>query len=38
MGGVIVVQVGFDANVANTSINEGLAFRFATMNVIDAAA
>ena len=38
MGGVIVVQVGFDANVADTRINEGIAFRFATLEVTEEAA
>ena len=37
-GGCIVTQIGFDASVADTRINEGIAFRFATMSVIEQAA
>jgi hypothetical protein len=35
LGGAIVTQIGFDANVADTRINENIAFRFATMQVTE---
>lgn len=38
LGGVIVTQVGFDASVADTRINEGISFRFATLSVPETAA
>lgn len=31
--GVVVTSIGFDANVNNTTINEGLGFRFASLDV-----
>lgn len=37
LGGVLVTQVGFDANVGDTKINEGIQFKFATMSIPSAA-
>jgi hypothetical protein len=33
MGGCIVTQIGFSANVADTRINENISWRFSTLNV-----
>jgi len=33
--GTIIVQIGFDANVADTRINEGIAFRFASLELAE---